>query len=166
MPDSPPASASTTTVLHLNDDCLLEVFKFLNLQDLCSVADVCYRFRKNAQDQFSYSDFKHLGFRNDFYQSSETDDKKLLQKPRVLRNFGAYIKTIYNVNGGDDYSREHRLKYHMRTIELMSLHCSESLIGLDFVNYNMTIAIGIILQPVLANLRNLTLRGVSSVVCS
>lgn len=156
--DSPPASASTTTVLHLNDDCLLEVFKYLNLQDLCSVADVCCRFRKNAQDQFSYSDFKHIGFRNDFYQSSETDDQKLVQTSRVLRNFGAYIKSVYNVNGGGDYFTEYRSKYHMRTIELMSLHCSESLIELDLVIYNMTIAIGTILRPVLANLRKLTLR--------
>lgn len=147
---------STTTILHLNDDCMIEVFKHLNLHDLCSVADVCFRFRQNAQAQFSYSEFKYLGFRNDFIHSSETAKQKLLGTSQVLRNFGAFARSIYNVNG---YCfRNCRSEYHIRTFELISGHCSASLIELHLVKCNITDAIAIIMRPVLANLQKLTLR--------
>lgn len=145
--------------MNLNDDCLLEVFKYLNLQDLCSVADVCGRFRQNARLQFAHSAFTHLGFRNDFLQLTEKDNKRSMQiTSRLLWNFGAYTKSIYNVNGDGDCDSVCRSKYHIRNFELISLHCSESLVELDLFKYNVTDAIAIIMRPVFARLETLTLR--------
>lgn len=59
--ESDPLSASTSTsnvvILDL-DDCLQEVFKHLDLRDLCTAADVCRRFRQNAQSYFASPEFK------------------------------------------------------------------------------------------------------------
>lgn len=53
--DTPSAATSTSNAVFsdLNDDCLLKVFKHLNLADLCSVADVSSRSRQNARSHFA-----------------------------------------------------------------------------------------------------------------
>lgn len=53
--DSLAAASSTTHILDLNDDCLRAVFGILELVDFCVVADVCFRFRYIAKEQFQRS---------------------------------------------------------------------------------------------------------------
>lgn len=42
-------SSSDTTILDLDDSCLRNIFKQLVLADLCTLADVCQRFRHVSQ---------------------------------------------------------------------------------------------------------------------
>lgn len=41
------------TILDLNNDCLIELFRLLPVSDLCSVSDTCSRFRAIAQTAFA-----------------------------------------------------------------------------------------------------------------
>lgn len=50
--DSSSLSPHATTILDLNDDCLIEVCRHMHLMDLCVFADVCGRFRSSAQAYF------------------------------------------------------------------------------------------------------------------
>lgn len=52
-------STSNTIISDMNDDCLLEVFQYLELIDLLAAADVSRRFRQIAQRQFALSEFKN-----------------------------------------------------------------------------------------------------------
>lgn len=49
-------------ILQLSVDCLLEVFTYLSLLNLCSAANVCQRFRQNAQAHFAFSKSKYSNF--------------------------------------------------------------------------------------------------------
>lgn len=89
---------NTITMLALNDDCLLEVFQYLDLLELSAVADVCERFRQSAQDSFARSKKDKLDFYHDIYRPRDTFKKILLKTSRVLRNFGHFIAKL-NVNG-------------------------------------------------------------------
>lgn len=44
-------------MLHVNDDCLLEVFSYLDLDALVNMANVCTRFR-NLLDNFIFAKFQ------------------------------------------------------------------------------------------------------------
>lgn len=54
--DAPPPSDS---LLHLNDDCLQTVFEYLDIENLCQMANVCHRFRIVAEQAFkrNHKDF-------------------------------------------------------------------------------------------------------------
>lgn len=53
------SSTSDTIISDMNDDCLLEVFQYLELIDLLAAADVSSRFRQIAQRQFALPKFKN-----------------------------------------------------------------------------------------------------------
>lgn len=61
-----------TTILTLNDDCFLEIFQYLDLIDLCAVADTCRRFRQNAKACFAYSKRENLNLGNDVLSDGES----------------------------------------------------------------------------------------------
>lgn len=87
----------TTTILDLNDDCLLEVFEYVELDDLCALADVCHRFRHNSQRRFiaAQNDGTNMAQRFLTYYLSENFRKKdFLALSKVFRNFGPYIKSL------------------------------------------------------------------------
>lgn len=78
----------------LNDDCLIEIFKLLNLPDLCNVADVCRRFKQNAQTAFQ---LHHTSFKTN--EIAKTDHKgffytDLLVAEQLFRNFGFFIQEL------------------------------------------------------------------------
>lgn len=77
---------SETTIHDLIDDCLLEVFRHLDLVDLVVVADVCSRFRQLAQSHFARSSLK-----NSIEFCSYKCDKYNL---KILRIFGGLITKI------------------------------------------------------------------------
>lgn len=68
----------------LNDDCLQEIFRLLSLDDFCSVADVCTRFRNNAKILFApkFADVIIAPFNGK------------IELERLFRNFGSFIKSI------------------------------------------------------------------------
>lgn len=79
-----PESESLFNIINkLSDLHLQEVFKYLLLADLCSVADVCTKFRKNAK----------ISFANRFeYGTPDVDD--VVRFESLARNFGTMIQSL------------------------------------------------------------------------
>lgn len=44
--------ADETPILNLNDHCLQKIFRFLDAENLCSIANVNERFKRNAETVF------------------------------------------------------------------------------------------------------------------
>lgn len=79
-----PDSESSCNILNqLTDSHLQEIFSYLLLADLCSVADVCTKFRKNAK----------ISYANQFkYGTPEIDD--VVRFESLARNFGPMIQSL------------------------------------------------------------------------
>lgn len=114
----------------LDDDCLREIFKYFELNDLTNTADVCNRFKKCAEDAFS-NKYKTVNLDGD-----DTD---------VLINFGKLIRSL-NIDF-DVFSVFDRQKFinldmineytchKLEELSISSLRSSETLINpLLFVN--------------------------------
>ncbi|XP_055326814.1 uncharacterized protein LOC129580421 [Sitodiplosis mosellana] len=86
-----PAQDSTSHILiALNDDCLREVFGYLDLFDLSNAANACVRFNQQAKETFV-----------DKYKDLELNRNRLDYKPitkdqieNILNNFGSVIRTL------------------------------------------------------------------------
>ncbi len=99
--EAPPDRDSPLHILNsLNDHCLQEIFKRIGISDLSRAADVCTRFKRNAEEIFSLCHEKRFRFVS-----------LTLVKPEVLRNFIHLIKSVY-LNGSQasgclQYINEH-----------------------------------------------------------
>lgn len=80
-----------TTILILNDDCLLAVFEHLNVLAMAAVADTCNRFKQLSQACFAYSKHKDLDLSRDVKENGDSLNRILLKSSKVLRNFGQFI---------------------------------------------------------------------------
>ncbi|KAJ6649532.1 hypothetical protein Bhyg_04768 [Pseudolycoriella hygida] len=69
-------------ILHLNDDCLIRIFNFLSLVDLCTTAEVCTHFKKIAGAVF---ESKHKHFKIPTIGVEFSDNQ------RILKHFGHLI---------------------------------------------------------------------------
>lgn len=69
----------------LPDECLLEIFQYLDVKDLSNAADTCTTFRNIAKEIFV----------NEFSDMRETliDEMDKRTLARCLRNFGACMRT-------------------------------------------------------------------------
>lgn len=86
---SAPEHNSDSNILNaLNDDCLREVFKYLNLLDLSNVSDVCTRFNYLSNELFPFR-YKHLHLSHNSEFFGRPMDVERLQ-----RNFGSFIQSI------------------------------------------------------------------------
>lgn len=82
----------------LNDDCLVKIFEFVSLRDLCNVADVCQQFQRNAQIVFKSH---HTCIKTD--KIIKTDDNGLYRTDmqmaeQLFRNFGFFVQEL-SING-------------------------------------------------------------------
>lgn len=83
----PPHSEASIHILNsLPDECLLEIFKYLEVKDLSTAADACTKFRTIAKDTFVNRCSKM-----DERTVDEMDARTLA---RFLRNFGACMTTF------------------------------------------------------------------------
>lgn len=136
-----------TTVLDLNDDCLLKVFEYSNLLDLTSIADVCNRFKQNARDCFVYSKWTHLLSTEDFHTDGQYD-QTLLKASKVLRNFGHLIVTFKLTS---KFQND-------KLIELLIRYC-QNLKELEVSDYCLTLlGDARLFEPLYKRLRKLTLQ--------
>lgn len=82
--------------IYMNDDCVREVMDFLNLFDLCTMAEVCVQFKRVAMQTFA-AKFRDVSLMsliepNGFY--------KLAKVRQLLYNYGHLIRNlIVDVNG-------------------------------------------------------------------
>lgn len=121
------SSNEDTAILDLNDDCLLEVFKHFDLQDLCEVADVCARFRQNAKTSFRFSRKNGLSLAEDIKSDGDSMEQFVLKTSKILRNFGASFITFYE-NGTcgrrqNDWSEKSRAICRQQMCELLARYC-------------------------------------------
>lgn len=155
-------SSSETTILHLNDDCLLSVFEYFDSSELSSIADVCTRFRENAQTQFSYSKF------NDAYEvrvdSSHRLPEKLVQVQKCLRNFGACIKAIdltySRVLNIDIHARHTPLEYFYQIFKLLIRYCCDGALTELVIDGSIFMSddVNCLMRPIFQHLQILKLR--------
>lgn len=101
----PPDENSPSNIMNkfIVDDYFLNLFEYLSLRDLCSVADVCTTFKRNAQHIFrqKFTKLKLI--------SSDDDFEVIIMQPnqlsfeflglfdvleRLFRNFGQFIESI------------------------------------------------------------------------
>lgn len=81
---NPPESNAPQNIINkLSDLHLIEIFSYLLLPDLCSVADVCTKFRTNAKITYATQ------FEN---QTPEIDD--VVRFESLARNFGTMIQSL------------------------------------------------------------------------
>lgn len=146
-------SASTTIILDLNDDCLIEIFKHLNLNDLCAVADVCRLFRRSSRTHFAYSAFKNVDIC--IANRSCFRNENSVRTFKILRIFGVVVKTI-KMNG--KHANFVKGKYEKKVLDLISFHCGRSLIELELVDCNLTYDVAVTLRFLFRHLQKLSLR--------
>lgn len=143
--------SSTKNILNLNDDCLEEVFRHLDDEmDLCAVADVCVRFRAAARAIFE-SKYKNYHF---FHCAKDSAANKLLVTSRMLRNFGANVKTI-SLRG--ECADKFKSNYQNKILELLRAYCGGSLVELNLRHFKITDEISLVMWPVLSSLQKLSL---------
>lgn len=86
----PPVQESTRHMLNsLPDECLLDIFKFLEVEDLITAADTCSKFRNIAKDIFSKK-FSNV-------TESTIDEMDARTLARFFRNFGSCM-TSFQLN--------------------------------------------------------------------
>lgn len=134
-------------MLSLNDDCLFEIFEYLNVVDLCTVADVCDRLKQSAQVYFSRF-IKNLDLRQNMFHRPDFPGWKFLIMPDILRNFGAGIEKF-----ADRSAR----KYQKETLALLSSQYDEVLTHLTLSEYDMTDEVAWIIRPLLQRLQTLSI---------
>lgn len=171
------ASASTdlwrprpSLILHtLNDHCILEIFKFLPLRDLCAVADVCASFRKNAKTAFStrfanINDEMIMNEGNQKLQFKSKGSHSIIQSRitmkmllNLFRNFGQSMKSI------DLHREKFGKELNDLPLELIGSNCSgaeSALKALKLHNFSIKGQLIRKLQPVFAQLDNLHMKSI------
>lgn len=135
-----------TVISDLNDDCFQEVFKHLNLTDLCAVADFCRRFRQNGQSTFSAPKFKNDVLHIDC--STNTGCGKIFLRGR---DTSMYVKSI------EIYNSETNTQ--CRSIfDLIGFYFRGTVIDLDLHRCNITSGdIESTVRPLLHHLQKLSL---------
>lgn len=113
---------SPTKILDLPDFCLQKIFANLDQTDLVAVAEVCNRFRTNAQAHSSK--FKHVNFYGTGYV------ERMRSRLSMLRYFGASIETINLSNSHKMINRQRLIVKHLHR------YCNETLIQMMLCAFN------------------------------
>lgn len=124
--------SSTTKLFDLNDDCLDEIFGHLDAMELCSVRQVCKRFRQltgwHFKRKFSAFDFSTL-FADQFISSKKARN--------VLRNFGHLMKSV-TISRKALQSHETTGYVEERLLEDIVTYCGKTLHQLKVKNFLFT----------------------------
>lgn len=136
---------SITTILDLNDHCLREIFKHLNVYDLRAVADVCSRFKQNAEPVFS------LQFKDSCFDegNNPNSDSYFRQLAPVLRNFGMLLNSLHiSFIRGSELCQQ-----SPHVAELITKYCGGSLNELKLSLFVLSVDVVQKMQPLLSRLR-------------
>lgn len=125
-------------IVHLSDECLVKIFRHLNLADLTSVAEANVRLAASAKQVFAQVHENHRLFirsRGDVIQIPEwhplVDRGRCTLTGQIMENmfkhFGKYlrrIKVLHTIIG-------FRGTPNFNLVKLIAEHCSETLIELE-----------------------------------
>lgn len=158
------SSESTGTRLtDLNDDCLLEIFSLhlLDLQDFCSLAETCKRFReivsRNVPKDIEFERKSHgdrIITRFDKYGDKVYQSETI---SKVFKNFGSMLKEVSIDNGCINNKSWEFL------INLVAHHCEDDLKTLSIRNAELTHTTALQLRPIFKSLERLFLHRSRSV---
>lgn len=160
--DSTFATTEATSILVLNDDCLLEVFKYLDLLNLSAVADVCRRFRQNARNSFQYSKINKLHL-YDIVNDDDAVHQFILKTSKVLRLFGEFITKFFesgSCSRSKHWNEESKAICHRKIFELILQYCSGTLITLGFQGIDIKDEMVPMMRPLLRGLHGLGLTSI------
>lgn len=113
-------------LLNLDDNCLIEMFKFLNVLDLCSMARTCTRLKwfadRQFRQKFSTLNLDVIAGGNSVVAADDLEN--------VLKCFAPSVKSII-LTGQNDYDNFGR-GYYSGLMELIVKYCAGTLIGFKF----------------------------------
>lgn len=132
------------------DDILQEIFEYLPLDSLCSVADTCKRFNSNAQQIF-LTKFAKL--------TPEIDD--LCHLESLLRNFGHKIESL-SIQSLENSCSENVTVATNALPLILAIYCSDAdsqcrLQKLNFTNFHLDPSWHEQLRPVFRHIKQLRL---------
>lgn len=163
--DAPPTVTNATTFLDLNDDCLFEVFKHVNVVDLSAISDVCNRLRRTAHAYFERSKLKNFEFPPVFEipkgrRNRVTVDLMVSETCKVLRKFGASIVSFIDTNKLSrdkvlEMNDESQKKYRSKCMEYLVKYCGANLIELSLTSFELPDEVT--MRPLLKNVQKLEL---------
>lgn len=108
-------------LLDVNDDCLVEIFENLTIEELAAVASTCTRFQTIARDVFS---LHHKSNSVELYVNSIAERR---QTSAILRNFGDLIARLEIISS--------HMKDSTFTLNMMSKYCTGVLEKLKLSNF-------------------------------
>lgn len=118
----------------LVDDCLFDIYKYLEPMELANVADVCHRLRTTSQTFFAKSQFKQLKYPGSVVKNDDSNSLVALKTSRVLRNFGASITHFEEI-----YLPSRLIFFlEMQVVNLLMKYCGESLVELKLDSLTFT----------------------------
>lgn len=142
---------SGATIMDLNDDCLIDIFKRLPVRDLCSVAEVNTRFKQDAKYVFSalYKRFHTLVL---VLQSAKGRYEITLNEMRsILKNFGSLIIDL------DVSKMSFKSTHNNRILDLIIKYCAGALKELTLEWFSIKGNILQKLRPIFESLEKLSL---------
>ena len=135
----------------IDDHCLSEVFKKMDITTLCTAAEVSKRFNIIAQPIIR----KHSFVRNFVFDCDFTSPHRwtLLRTRQILRHIGPYLKDMTLMVSMDDDSTSYR--YLSQVFRKLIQYTSPALETLHLVDYESTRVLNRRLAPLLAQLKTL-----------
>lgn len=140
------ASLEPTTISQLNDDCLIELFKYLNHLELSAIADTCTRFRDLAIDYFPRARLEVVDFGMYFgwgVKNNERNRNKFLIR-RMAKHFSQFIVKVY-------------YRSHIAGLVVPLAQCT-NLIELHLHNTIVSDETATMMRPLLGRLQTLAIR--------
>lgn len=147
--DSASCVANDTPIPELNDDCLREIFDYLNVLDLVAVAEACPRFKAIAEARFS---IEHKTFDSELLIRAAGQTRVQLDHLEgFLKHFGSLIMDL-KVSFFELSTFGNNV-----VLGLIAKYCRDTLIVLKLVGFELKGPIVQILRPLLTRLQKLYL---------
>lgn len=142
---------NATTIHELNDDVLRKTFGHLDISDLCSAADVCQNFKRNARAVYLARSKGGCFCVRSNSISVEKMGKSESIRPRILlsvmRNFGKLSVSL----------AESAREQSARTLNLIGQYCGRYRIDIELTNFVFTNDVIPTMRPLLSRVRTLSL---------
>lgn len=113
------SSGAAMSLTDLNVDCLLKIFRLLNVSDLARASHVCHKFMDVAVDAFQYE------WKNEAIRLSNNSKQSKLESTAILRYFGCHLRKVQVVF--DEFGND-------KLLNLIIDRCSSHLTEMDFDN--------------------------------
>lgn len=159
---------SDSQLLHINDDCLMEIFavKSLTPMDMCALAQTCTRFKQIIERIFPK--VFDIRFNDDHHEInskySSVRGNKAADIEHILRNFGSFLSEIAVSTAADRRTSEERAVF---VLNLVAKCCVDALstlrIGSTYAYFEIPVVLTVQLKPIFRRLQLLELVKVSVV---